>query len=238
LKKNKYFDLKEVSEACELPKAFVFGPGAGPWHLVGKNSECVADANFTVEPPKVNMHIAKLDLHDEKSELFGIHVPQMCLMANLAVSDGSPGQKVLKVEAKVRINDGNESTNFPETIRRALEEQYPGKLVSMVGVFLLKKGKAKMHVMYDFPPKPFANKEESGSESFLKMFEMTAPIVCASVFQSHDPGLNLRMEHTHCFSEHGDGGHYHYDTTPEIVEYEGYFLPAEELYRIDEVKNP
>lgn len=42
------------------------------------------------------MHIAKLDLHDEKSELFGIHVPQMCLMANLAVSDGSPSQKVCK----------------------------------------------------------------------------------------------------------------------------------------------
>lgn len=69
-------------------------------------------------------------------------------------------QILVKVEAKIRINDGNESTNFPETIRRALEEHYPGKLVSMCGVFLLKKGKAKMHVMYDFPPKPFANKEE------------------------------------------------------------------------------
>ncbi len=43
------------------------------------------------------------------------------------------------------------------------------------------------------------------------------------------------MEHTHCFSEHGDSGHYHYDTTPDEVEYEGYFVPAETIYRIDQV---
>jgi hypothetical protein len=37
------------------------------------------------------------------------------------------------------------------------------------------------------------------------------------------------------FSEHGDAGHYHYDTTPELVEYTGYFRPAERLYRIDQI---
>ncbi len=29
------------------------------------------------------------------------------------------------------------------------------------------------------------------------------------------------MEHTHFYSEHGEGGHYHNDTTPEEVEYHG-----------------
>ena len=29
------------------------------------------------------------------------------------------------------------------------------------------------------------------------------------------------------FSRHGDGGHYHYDTTPDEVEYVGYFNLAE-----------
>ena len=29
------------------------------------------------------------------------------------------------------------------------------------------------------------------------------------------------------FSRHGDGGHYHYDTTPDEVEYIGYFNLAE-----------
>ncbi|GBO21390.1 Ester hydrolase C11orf54, partial [Araneus ventricosus] len=47
-------------------------------------------------------------------------------------------------------------------------------------------------------------------------------------------GLNMRVEHTHCFSDHGVGGHYHEDTTPEEVEYEGYFNLAETLYRIDQ----
>ena len=45
--------------------------------------------------------------------------------------------------------------------------------------------------------------------------------------------MDLRIEHTHCFSCHGKGGHYHYDTTPDTVEYEGYFVVAEQLIRVD-----
>ena len=41
-------------------------------------------------------------------------------------------------------------------------------------------------------------------------------------------GLDLRIEHTHGLNvEKGQGGHYHYDTTPEVVEYHGYFNLAE-----------
>lgn len=46
-------------------------------------------------------------------------------------------------------------------------------------------------------------------------------------------GLALRIEHTHCFSAHGHGGHYHHDTTPATVRYTGYFVLAETLFRID-----
>lgn len=49
-------------------------------------------------------------------------------------------------------------------------------------------------------------------------------------------GLDLRVEHTHCFSHHGEGGHYYIDTTPDTVEYLGYFMPAEFVYRIDRPK--
>ncbi|TKC47919.1 hypothetical protein EI555_012961 [Monodon monoceros] len=69
---------------------------------------------------------------------------------------------------------------------------------------------------------------------WLRFYEMKAPLVCLPVFISRDPGFDLRLEHTHCFSHHGEGGHYHYDNTPDIVEYLGYFLPAEFLYRIDQ----
>ena len=46
-------------------------------------------------------------------------------------------------------------------------------------------------------------------------------------------GLNLRMEHFHCFSEHGDGGHFHYDVTPTEAEYVGYFNIAQYMFRVD-----
>ena len=46
-------------------------------------------------------------------------------------------------------------------------------------------------------------------------------------------GLDLRVEHTHCFSHHGEGGHYHYDVTPADVRYTGYFVPAEYICRVD-----
>ncbi len=39
--------------------------------------------------------------------------------------------------------------------------------------------------------------------------------------------MQLRLEHTHCFSFHGEGGHYHYDTTPADVKYVGYYSLAE-----------
>lgn len=50
-------------------------------------------------------------------------------------------------------------------------------------------------------------------------------------------GYDLRVEHTHCFSNHGEGGHYHYDTTPDEVEYHGYYTLLEKLYRIDRPTN-
>jgi len=41
------------------------------------------------------------------------------------------------------------------------------------------------------------------------------------------------MEHFHCFSEHGDGGHFHYDVTPTEAEYIGYFNIAQYMFRVD-----
>ena len=45
--------------------------------------------------------------------------------------------------------------------------------------------------------------------------------------------LDLRMEHFHGFSMHGDGGHYHYDTTPQQVKYRAYLNVAEYMLRVD-----
>ena len=104
-------------------------------------------------------------------------------------------------------------------------------LFSLGGVFVIKKGKARLQVMPDFSKTPLKTREEVNE--WLRYFDMSAPLVCLSVFHSYDPGLELWMEHTHCFSDHNQGGHYHEDTTPDEVGYEAYFNVASVLYRID-----
>jgi hypothetical protein len=63
---------------------------------------------------------------------------------------------------------------------------------------------------------------------------MKAPLTCLSVFVSNDlKNMNLRLEHTHFFLNHGDAGHYHYDTTLEEIKYKAFLVPAEHLFRIE-----
>jgi len=52
--------------------------------------------------------------------------------------------------------------------------------------------------------------------------------------------MHLRTEHTHFFSLSADAstrsreaGHYHYHVTPQDIAYEGYFVPCEHLYRVE-----
>lgn len=148
------------------------------------------------------------------------------LMANLFGCDGSEGD-VLKITAQGRTG----SLNFTGTIQEALKAHFGERTVSLGGVFLIRKGKAKLHVMPDFSNTPLESREEV--ERWLRYFDVAAPLVCLSVFHSSDPGLGLRMEHRHCFSGHGEGGHYHDDVTPDEVEYEAYFNVAKVIYRID-----
>ena len=95
--------------------------------------------------------------------------------------------------------------------------------VAVGGVFIIGKGKAKLHVMPDFSTTPLTTDAEV--DAWLHYYEAHAPLIMLSTFVSHDPGLDLRVEHTHGFSTHNQGGHYHYDTTPKFVEYTGTAWP-------------
>lgn len=46
-------------------------------------------------------------------------------------------------------------------------------------------------------------------------------------------GLDLRPQHFHLFSDHGVGGHYHYDTEPTTIKYTAYLKVAKNLIKID-----
>lgn len=117
---------------------------------------------------------------------------------------------MIRIEAYRRTG----SDNFITTIRKILTTHFEAG-VSLGGVFVIVKGKAKLHIMPDFSTVPLKTDEDVGN--WLKYFEMNAPLVCLTAFHTRDPELDLRMEHTHCFSDHNQGGHYHYDTTPADV---------------------
>ena len=120
-------------------------------------------------------------------------------MANLFGSDGVTGN-VLKIEAKVRTG----KLNFTESIQNSLKDHFGERIISMGGVFVIREGTANLHVMPDFCKTPLKSRDEVNN--WLRYFDMDAPLTCLSVFHSYDPGLDLRIEHTHCFSDHNQGG--------------------------------
>lgn len=226
VQKDKIYSLEQVVKQTNISDALVIGAGAGPFNVVGVNSEMMHNMKYG-DKPFNNSHFAKIN-EDGSYELGRFTTPccEFGLMANLLISEGKPG-KVIRVSAKKRKG----ADNFVTAMRKALAAHYGTKPVGLGGAFLLAKGKAKLHIMPKFSTAPLLTNE--AMNCWLKFFEMEAPLVCLSVFVSHDPGWDLRIEHTHCFSDHKQGGHYHYDTTPEDVEYLGYFNVAECMFRID-----
>ncbi|KAI2810664.1 hypothetical protein BLOT_001827 [Blomia tropicalis] len=211
--------------------AFIIGAGAGPFHLVGQNCELMPNVllkmndSMQYEVIKNNTHYSKVNDKDEY-KLNKSTSTQFSLLGNMFISEGKSG-KVLKIEARKRIGEDN----FVTAIRKVLKGHYGDEPVSLGGVFIIETGKAKLHIMPDFSSKPLQSDDDVNN--WLRFFEMDAPLVCLSVFHSHDPDMDLRIEHTHCFSDHNQGGHYHYDTTPKDVTYLAYFNLAESIVRID-----
>ncbi|XP_034148849.1 ester hydrolase C11orf54 homolog isoform X1 [Esox lucius] len=233
VKVDKDYNMNSVSKDLELPGAFILGAGAVSSKTVGMNAELMplvlteAEGRHAVNSSWISS-INPADgqcLLEKYSDQFSDC--NFGLLANLYACEGKPG-KVIEVRAKIRT--GEES--LVGALRKNMEKHYPDKSMALGGTFIIQKGKAKIHIMpREFSACPLNTDEEVNQ--WLKHFEVSAPLICQSVMVSRDPGLDLRVEHTHCFSYHGEGGHYYTDTTPDIVEYLGYFLPAEFVYRID-----
>ncbi|KAH8601753.1 hypothetical protein B0O99DRAFT_588937 [Bisporella sp. PMI_857] len=230
---EKQYSLLSILKDIELDHGFLLGASAGPFHQLGYNSELMPNLAKGLDGQVYNRtHYAKVaEDGGYFSDFIQDNMRDCGLMANLFASEGSPGP-VLKITARHRTGP----LNFLASIQKSLANKYGERVVSLGGVFLITKGKVNMHVMPDFRREPLEDKDVP---RWLKFFDMDAPLVCLSIFHSYDPGLDLRMEHTHCFSlqEKGraaQGGHYHGDTTPDEVEYEAYFNTAKMLFRVDQ----
>ncbi|KAL4940233.1 hypothetical protein BDV06DRAFT_24113 [Aspergillus oleicola] len=251
------FSLLGLAKSMQMSpqKSFLLGAGAAPWQDIEHNAELAPnvslkgrdDAKPDFDDP------ASLDVINESRVVEVLPATKgnsincrpsptnnCALMVNLFGSNGSAGP-VLKVTARSRRG----ALNFTNAIRAGLLDAYgEDHPISLGGVFLLKSGKAKFHVMPDFPAPsdlPFRDRAQLENE-WLEYQTCEGPVVCLTVFHSADPeGLGLRMEHTHCFDGEGGnkGGHYHYDLDDdehghrEEVEYEAYLNVAEVVYRID-----
>lgn len=229
VQKDKLYDMQAVAKSTDLTNAFVLGAGAGPHPYVGVNSELVANLT-TGENASNGSHFIKIltPSGNYKLEKLPQNETRTALLLNMFECEGKPG-KVLHVKAKKRTAD----TNLVSCMRKALEEFYGDKSVGLGGTFRLVEGKAWCHVMPDFSGTPITCDAEVNK--WLKFFDMPAPMVFASTLVSRDNGLDLRLEHTHGYGK-DCGGHYHYDTTPDTAEYDGYFSIAEFMYRVDRPK--
>lgn len=260
--KTKKYNLRSIARQAEMSSSsgFLLGAGAGPFHILGQNSELMPNLAYGIAAGSRDSQNIRNRTHYAKitgaNSVCCAHVPDdtadFAFMCNLFCSDGVPGP-CLHVTARSRTGP----LNFTETIQKALQDTYGGKLLSVGGVFLIKRGVANLHVMPDFSSEPLKSRKDV--EEWIRYFDMKfasdgkpedGPLVCLSVFHSgDDTGLDLRMEHTHCFTvsvddnpdgnaakETAKGGHYHYDLddTKEEIEYEGWFNVAEYLYRIDQ----
>ncbi|KAL3473234.1 hypothetical protein BJX99DRAFT_234109 [Aspergillus californicus] len=243
------YSLLSVAENMQMSpsKGFLLGAGAAPFHDIGHNAELAPNISWKERPDvipdfndwstvAVTNRSWVIEVLPENSGINCRCSPSTncALMVNLYGSSGIPGP-VIKATARTRTG----LANFTNCIRLGLAKAYgDSRPVSMGGVFLLKSGSAKFHVMPDFPAPedlPFPDRKKL-EEEWLEYHTCAAPVVCLTVFHSADPeGLGLRMEHTHCFDPDGNkkGGHYHYDMDSEDVEYEAYLNVAETVYRID-----
>eukprot|EP00050_Salpingoeca_kvevrii_P020573 m.100177 g.100177 ORF g.100177 m.100177 type:complete len:306 (+) comp8922_c0_seq5:90-1007(+) len=220
--RSKIYNLRHIACEIGLPNAFFLGAGAGSHRLTGVNSELMPNTNLATN--EIHSRYAKVSQTGE-AVLSHYESNEFSLLCNLLASEGKTG-KVLHVKAHRRTGD----KNFVSCMREGLFERF-AEPIGLGGVFVIKQGHAKLHVMPDFSKDPLES--EKKVNDWLKFYDASAELTCLSVLVSRDPGLDLRLEHTHCFSEHGDGGHYHCDTTPEKAEYEGYFVLAEQLFRVD-----
>ncbi|KAL4223693.1 hypothetical protein ACF0H5_017161 [Mactra antiquata] len=230
--RDKIFKFKDIAELCGLPNAFMIGAGAGPAHIVGVNSELMNNIKYAADGKVTNnAWVSKLDSQTGECILQKLNAEEFCLMGNFLLCDGKPG-KVIEVKASKRTGDDD----FMRSLKLSLRAKYGEQPVGLGGVFLVEKGKIYTHIMDDFSKTPLTSQEMV--DNWLKFFTMDPTFICVGELVSHDPGYDLRDEHFHGFNMNGQGGHYHNDTTPDEVEYRGYFVIPDGIYRVDQPEKP
>ncbi|XP_055381854.1 ester hydrolase C11orf54 homolog [Condylostylus longicornis] len=229
---SKIYDITEIAKRSigkESTNILICGAGAGPHMIHDQNCEGIYNMKIENNGSIKNCsYLARVVGVEEKCALEKLPDTEkrFALLANLFACEGKPG-KVLRVHCKKRIGQ----LNFITSIRIALQNFYKEKCVGLGGLFLIKSGMVYQHVMRHFSTTPINTEDQLNN--WLKFYEMPAVLNAVGTLITNENDLDLRLQHFHSFSNTNWGGHYHYDTTPENVEYEGFFNVGEQIVRVD-----
>jgi len=225
------YSYRDVCKIVGLPDGLAIGATCSSPFVESVKSCAEVMPNTSAE--KNLTHCARVNNDGESYDckLYGSN--EFTTLGNLCISKGQRG-RCMKIKVKNRI--GNKGS-LTICLQDALKEKF--KLpVGMGGVFVsLGKTKTKVHVMPQrFSQKPLKTLYASKKiDEWLQFYETTAPITHLATLISRDvQDFSFRTEHTHCFSKHNQGGHYHYDVGDKSeVEYEGYFVFPDTAFQID-----
>lgn len=233
VKRERLYDAQPILKNINYGnESFVIGAGAGPWPYLNCNAEMMMNVAMSPAGLKNETRLASVNTANGGCVLQTLtgNETRFAVLANLFVSQGKPGP-VIKVHAKKRTG----KDDFIACMQKAIAQRYKDQLVGLGGTFLMTEGKIKQHVMPDFSKTPLNSEEKLNN--WLHFYDMSTPLIAVGTFVSAETDLNLRVQHFHSFSHHGEGGHYHIDTTPDTIEYLGYFNLGDNLYRIDQPAN-
>ena len=237
------FDFKEVAKLIGSEKSYAFGAGSGAMScLDGHCGELIINENLITRKSK--SIIAMVGKNQEciaKEYSSTMHGG----LGNIFYTDGKK-DKVIKILIKGRFG---EQGSLTQSMRTALLENLGlkgNKHIGLAGVFRILKGKIKSHVQPDYADikhEYYDPKLMKCVKDFLQFYQpVGSELQCYSILWTGDPTggeMNLResSEHTHFHSYNSkqEAGHYHYDVTPDEIEYECYFNTADEIYRINNI---
>ncbi len=237
------FDYEEIAKKIGSEKSYALGAGSGAMSCLGGHcGELVINENLITNESR--SIIAQVD-ENQKCKSSKYTARKHGGLGNIYYSDGKPG-KVIKIIIKGR---SGKQGSLPQAMRTALKEKLSTENdnhFAVAGVFRILNGKIKSHVQPDYDTikhEYYDPKQMKCVKDFLKFYEPIGPhFQCYSILWTGDPTggkLNLREsgEHTHFHSYKGtqDAGHYHFDVTPEEIEYECYFNIPEEVHRVNNI---
>ena len=237
------FDYEEISKMIGSEKSYALGAGSGAMScLDGHCGELVINENLITDESK--SIIARVGKNKECiAEKYTAR--KHGGLGNVFYTNGVRG-KVIKIKIKGR---SGEQGSLTQAMRKSLSDNLKIKdngHIALAGVFRILNGKIRSHVQPDYKDikhEYYDSEQMKCVKDFLQFYEPVGPeLQSYCVLWTGDPtggNLNLREsgEHTHfhSYTKENVAGHYHFDVTPEEIEYEGYFNTAEEVHRVNNI---